>query len=116
MVKARLLMLPLILSLILIGCAGLSEPSVEQIKADLIGQRIYTSALSGWEFEALSEFEQFDIRGKQRQGDVIEFDVSMRLQDLSNDTHFLADVLILYKKADGKWELTSIVPKLFRQL
>ena len=37
----------------------------------------------------------------------------MRLVDLAQDMHFLADVLIIYKKIDGKWELTSIVAKLF---
>ena len=102
MVKVRLLVLLLILSVILIGCAGLSKPSVEQIKTDSIGQRTYTSEVSGWEFTALSEFEQFDIGGKQRQGDVIEFDVSMILQDLSTGTYFLNRRLDFVQKSRRK--------------
>ncbi len=85
--------------------------------SDLIGQRLQ-SVRSGfyWEFAALSEFEHFDIRGKQVQGDIIEYDVSMRLQDLITNNNFLADALIVYRQIDGKWELTSIVTKLLKPL
>ncbi|MFC2006609.1 hypothetical protein ACFLUQ_00350 [Chloroflexota bacterium] len=38
----------------------------------------------------------------------------MRLVDLASDTHFLADVVIVYRKIDGKWELNSIMPKAFK--
>ncbi len=97
--KRKLLALFLILSITLVGCGGSSEPNVEQMKADLIGHNL-TGEGSGWTFAALSEFKHFDIRGKQEQGDVTEYDVSMRLVDLASDTHFLADVLIIYKQVD----------------
>jgi len=113
--KRKFLALFLILCITLVGCGGPSEPDVEQMKADLIGHNLTGEGL-GWTFAALSEFEHFDIRGKQEQGDVIEYDVSMRLVDLSSDAHFLADVLIVYKQIDGEWELTSIVTKLYKRL
>ena len=110
--KRMLLVLFVILCVSLVGCIGQSEPDIEQIKADLIGSRIRTEQLQ-WTFAALSEYEQFDIRGKQMQGNVIEYDVHMKLVDLVNDTHFSADVLIVYRKVDGKWELVSLLPILF---
>ena len=113
--KRKLLALFLILSITLVGCGGSAEPNVEQMKADLIGHNLTGEGL-GWTFAALSEFEHFDIRSKQEQGDVIEYDVSMRLVDLTSDTHYLADVLIVYKQVDGRWELTSIVTKLYKCL
>jgi len=110
--KRTLLVLFVILCVLLVGCIGQSEPDVEQIKADLIGSRIKTEQLR-WTFAALSEYEQFDIRGKQRQGNAIEYDVHMRLVDLVNDKHFSADVLIVYRKINGKWKLVSLLPILF---
>jgi len=69
-----------------------------------------------WKFEALAEFEQFDIRGKETQGDILEYDVSMRLHDLASGRQYLADALIVYKQTDREWEITSILTKLFQQL
>lgn len=113
--KRKLLALILIPSITLVGCGGSLEPNIEQMKADLIGYNL-TDEGAGWTFAALSEFEYFDIRGKQEQGDVIEYDVSMRLVDLVSDTHFLADVLIIYKHIHGEWELAAIVTKLYKYL
>ncbi len=115
--KWNLLVLVIILCGALLGCSGQQEPTAEQIKSDLIGHRLQVAG-SGfyWEFAALSEFEYFDIRSKQAQGDIIEYDVSMRLQDLTTNNHFLADALIVYRQIDGKWELTSIVAKLLKPL
>ncbi|MFC2044742.1 hypothetical protein ACFLT8_06095 [Chloroflexota bacterium] len=113
MIRKMLWTLPLILCVILVGCVGQVEPTAEQIKADLIGSQLPGTP---WTFEALSEYEQFDIRAKQIQGNALEYDVSMRLVDMASDTHFLADVLIVYKKIDGKWELVSIVPKVFKPI
>ena len=115
-----------ILASSLMGCANNSESlstqtaqeyeiSAEQIKADLIGHYLTGEGL-GWTFAALSEYEQFDIRDTQRQGDVIEYDVSMRLVDLASDEHFLADVLIVYRKGQDKWELISTVTKVFENV
>lgn len=117
MVRGKLLALFLIPCIILVGCTGQSEPNAEQMKADLIGHRLQVAGSSMyWDFAALSEFEYLDIRSKQMQGGVIEYDVSIRLHDLSTDNHFLADALIVYRQIDGKWKLTSIVPKLFKPL
>ena len=117
MAKKCVLVLLLVLIAISAGCVGQAEPTAEQIKADLIGQRLQVPGSNRyWDFSALSEFEYFDIRGKKTQADVIEYDVSMRLQDLSTNNHFLADALIIYKQIDGQWLLTNIAPKLFKQL
>ena len=77
MVKSKILTLLLILCVVFSGCTVQSEPSAEQIKADLIGQELtdtsppWSTTSSMWKFAALSEYEQFDIRDTQRQGDVI---------------------------------------------
>lgn len=90
-----------------------SEPNAEQIKADLIGHQLLSY---GWTFAALSEYEQFEIIGEQKQGNVIEYDVTMELVDLPTDEHFLLDALIVYRMSDGDWELISILPKYFEHV
>ncbi len=114
--RGKILPLFLILCLGLVGCSTSAVPSVDQIKADLIGHRLTFEGYHVWTFAALSEYEEFDIRSEQTQGDIIEYDVSMRLHDLATDEHFLADALIVYKQTDGEWEITSIVTKLYQQL
>ncbi|MFC2047370.1 hypothetical protein ACFLTK_03755 [Chloroflexota bacterium] len=116
MLRKGILALFLVPCVILVSCSVQSEPSAAQIKADLIGHNLVISGMPVWEFAALSEYEQFDIRGKQIQGNALEYDVSMRLIDLASDTQFLADVLIVYKKNDRKWALTSIVTKVFEPI
>jgi hypothetical protein len=66
-----------------------------------------------WNFAALSEYEQFEIIGQQTQGNVVEFDVTMKLKDFATNTHYHVEVFIVYKDIDGKWELVSLVTKLF---
>lgn len=130
--KILLLVLSLVLitSLVITGCVALEAPapaptpeappkmgvSVEQIKADLIGHIVFTSNEKTWTFAALSEFEQFDIRDEQRQGDIIEYDVSMRLVDLNTQQHYLMDALIVYRQSNGAFQLISIVPTLYTRL
>ena len=116
MVKKRLLPLILILCISLVGCSGQPKLDIDQIKSDLIGHNLLLEGHYVWTFAALAEYEQFDIRSMEAKGDIIEYDVSMRLHDLATDKHFLADALIVYKQTDGKWEITSIVTKLYQQL
>jgi hypothetical protein len=127
MVKRIFLSLLIILSVTLLGCefipdveeyqskSKLEGPSAGQIKADLIGQRIILDGQT-WEFAALSEFEQFEIKGENEQGNAIEYDVSMRLKDFVSDTQFYVELFIVYKDIDGKWELVSIVTKVFERV
>ncbi len=90
------------------------EPKADQIKADLIGKNISLSGVVVWEFAALSEFESFEITGKQKQGNAIEYDVSMRLVDLASQAHFSANLAIVYKRSGISWQLVSVVAKEFK--
>ena len=128
MLKKLFLTSVFILSVVLVGCSfppepgtdeAVSEqagPGVEQMKVDLLGHRLVVGGQSVWEFAALSEFEQFDIRGEKTEGNVIEYDVSMRLKDFPSNTHYLADAFIVYKSVDGQWELISIGAKVFERI
>ncbi len=125
MAKRILLILMVVLSIALVGCdylENLSAPgssseqvgySAEQMKADLIGHALVVNGQPAWNFAALSEYEQFEIIGQQTQGNVVEFDVTMKLKDFATNTHYHVEVFIVYKNIDGKWELVSLVTKLF---
>ena len=125
MSRRILLILMVVLSIALGGCdylegLGASESSSEQVgysaeqmKADLIGHVLVVNGQPAWEFAALSEYEQFEIIGQQTQGNVVEFDVTMKLKDFATNAHYHVEVFIVYKDIDGKWELVSLVTKLF---
>ena len=125
MIKRILLILMLVLSIVLAGCdyledLGTTESSseefgysAEQMKADLIGHALVVNGQPAWEFAALSEYEQFEIIGQQTQGNAVEFDVTMKLKDFATNAHYHVEVFIVYKDIDGKWELVSLVTKLF---
>ncbi|MFC2010894.1 hypothetical protein ACFLUR_01215 [Chloroflexota bacterium] len=128
MVKRVMISALLILSIVLVGCSFQSklniekpkletkELSVEQIKADLIGHNLTWNGQLVWQFAALSEYEQFDIKGKQTQGNAIEYDVSMKLKDFASSNHYLVEAFIVYREIDGKWELISVVTKLLEHI
>ena len=125
MAKRILLILVVVLSIASVGCDYFEDQSApkssseevghsaEQMKADLIGHALVVNGQPAWEFAALSEYEQFEIIGEQTQGNVAEFDVTMKLKDFATDAHYHVEVFIVYKDIDGKWELVSLVPKLF---
>lgn len=114
----RLLLIGLLLSCIsLVACSASQKPDVAQIKADLIGEKLTQEGTFVWKFEALSEFQGFSINSKPVQGNSIEYDVTMRLQDLRYNESWIADALITYRKTDSQWKLISIVlTKLFREM
>ena len=125
MSKRILLILMVVLSIALVGCDYLEDLgttgssseefgySAEQMKADLIGHTIVVNGQLAWKFQALSEYEQFEIIGEQTQGNVYEFDVTMKLRDFATNAHYHVEAFIIYKDIDGKWELVSLVTKLF---
>ncbi len=125
MTKRILLILMLVLSIVLAGCEYLEDLgttessseefgySAEQMKADLIGHTILVNGQFVWKFETLSEYEQFEIIGEQTQGNVYEFDVTMKLRDFATNAHYDVEAFIIYKNIDGEWELLSLVTKLF---
>ena len=108
----------LILLLVLSGCLG--EPDAAQIKADLIGKEITgagdTFYLPRWRFAAISEFQDLSIKNKQITGQILEFDVTMRLQDLETKKQYLAEAIVVYKNIKGKWEIISIASKLWKEI
>jgi hypothetical protein len=105
----KLLLIGLLLSCIsLVACSASKEPDVAQIEADLIGQVLTRGGITFWDFQALSEFEDFSVNNKQVEGDTIEYDVTMRLKDPRWIELCIADTLITYRKIDSQWTLISI--------
>jgi hypothetical protein len=92
-----------------IGCDLVSpEPSVEQIKSDLIGETLTQGTLT-WHFHALSEFKEVTIVDTIREGNTIEYDVSLELQDVFTGKQYTADILMIYQRSGTNWELFSIL-------
>jgi hypothetical protein len=91
------------------GCDIVSpEPSVEQIKSDLIGETI-TQGNTTWHFHALSEYKDVTIVNRIREGNTIEYDIAIELQDIFSGTQYEADILMIYQRSGTSWELFSVL-------
>ena len=111
MKKQILFVLIILTSLLMInvGCSIISpEPGVEQIKSDLIGEIISKEDVA-WQFAALSEFQEVTIIDKLREGDTIEYNVTMTLQDIYTEEMYTAEVILIYQKSGTHWDLFSIL-------
>ncbi len=84
------------------------EPDIEQIKSDLIGQKISSPLFRQyWYVESLSEFKTFQITNKTKQSDILEFDVAIDLEGIRTKAPGTI-AKVVYKKTDGKWKLASV--------
>jgi hypothetical protein len=111
MLKRILLALAILICLVSVnvGCDIVSpEPSVEHIKSDLIGETISQGTLT-WHFHALSEFEEVTITDKIREGNTIEYDIILELEDIFSGNSYEAEVLLIYQRSGTNWELFSIL-------
>jgi hypothetical protein len=91
------------------GCDLVSpKPSIGEIKSDLIGETLTQETLT-WHFHALSEFKEVIIVDTIREGNTIEYDVSLELQDVFTGKQYTADILMIYQRSGTNWELFSIL-------
>lgn len=97
----------LISTLFLTSC--IKDPDIEKIKGDLIGQSVKMNWSQNWNFESLSEFENFTILSKTKNGDILEYTVDIAVKD-SRVYNFNAN--IVYRKESGEWKFVSIKGKL----
>lgn len=95
-----------ILSLGSIGaCSG--SPDAKQIKEDLIGQSMGL-APSRWRFEALSEFEEFEIIEFDETSERRIYEVEMLLKDIGSGRLYHAEARIVYRVIDGEWKISVV--------
>ena len=109
--KRILLALAILICLVAVnvGCDLVSpEPSIEQIKSDLIGETLTQGDLT-WHFHALSEFQEVTIVEKIREANTIEYDVSLELEDVFSGKQYKADILMIYQRSGTNWELFSVL-------
>jgi hypothetical protein len=111
MLKRIFLALVILTSFVIVstGCDLVSpEPSIGEIKSDLIGETLTQGTLT-WHFHALSEFKEVTIVDTIREGNTIEYDISLELQDVFSGNHYTADILMIYQRSGTSWELFSIL-------
>jgi hypothetical protein len=99
--------------ILIVGCS--KAPDSEQIKADLIGHEMGDMGKS-WKFDSLSEFKELAIKNKMQQGDIIEYDINMRLKGVRSGGEVIVEALVEYKKVDGSWKIVSISMKRYEQV
>lgn len=92
------------------GCSASSDPDAERIKSDLIGRDVvFDDGMDSWRFDSLSEFEKFTINNKNRQRDIIEYDISMHLVASTGRCYAVdSQVIVTYRRESDNWKLISL--------
>ena len=93
-----------LLLFLLTGCS--QGPDGDRIKADLIGQQIGANNLT-WKFDAVSEFQQFDIKAKKQDGPLLQFTIAVQLKPSSGPMG-AADLVVVYRKEGSRWKLSTV--------
>lgn len=86
-------------------------PDIDQVKADLIGQRMGNMLTSGWKFASLSEFEEVVIVSENKTANILEYNLGMTLKDVRTGTRHCAEAIVVYRKSDDKWNFVSVSQK-----
>lgn len=111
MFKRIFLVLIIVISIVTfnVGCDIVSpEPGIEHIKSDLIGETITQGTIT-WHFHALSEFQEVRIVDSIREGNTIEYNVILELEDIFSGNRYEAEVLLIYQRSGTNWELFSVL-------
>jgi hypothetical protein len=83
-------------------------PTTDQIQRDLIGKSITDPHLGRWDFESVSEFEDFTIVSQKETDDGLELEVDMRLKDINDGKLYNSAATITYTKVGGQWRLEDV--------
>ena len=79
------------------------EPAETQIKNNLIGRKTL-----GWNFDFLSEFKEFHIDSVSRNGNRLEYEIRLLLQDGRNNLYQREKVIVTYEKEEKGWYLLDV--------
>ncbi|MHB1325505.1 MAG: zinc ribbon domain-containing protein [Thermoleophilia bacterium] len=91
------------------GSFSVAGPTDEQMKNDLLGERLSSdSSGTGLKFEALREFQEFNVVNRIENGSSLEYSVSITLKDFGTNINYLADVLIIYKLTGNNYQFVSV--------
>lgn len=108
-----LVILIILIIITIIGCS--KNPDINQIKADLIGQ-VIGNLLNNYKFESVESIQELIINKKNNQNDIIEYDVNILMNDFISEEQYRANLLLVYRKTGGSWEIVSLSTKLFEQV
>ncbi|MCB0540604.1 MAG: hypothetical protein KDE33_24015 [Bacteroidetes bacterium] len=74
------------------------EPDIQKIKSDLIGKKI-----PGWNFDALSEFENAKISNTTHGSDRVEYTIDLHLVGFRSKDPHDAQILVTYNQGADGW-------------
>lgn len=100
---------------LLFSCSSFNKtPDETQIKTDLIGQTMRLGSMSYETFTSLTNFKEFVIINKNKQEEIIEYDIFMVYEDTERNETDRINAKIVYKKSDSKWIIVSMIGKFQR--
>lgn len=86
-------------------------PSIDQIKSDLIGKKLFLY----WNFEYVEEFQDFILVNETIKNNYLNVIADIILTDLNTHKIYQAEILVLYYKDKNGWQFSSVSGKSFSE-
>lgn len=85
------------------GANADSFPTVDKIRADLIGKQV-----CHWQFDSIAEFRKLDVIDKLASDEIVEYDLHIEVEAGNDDRAIKARAI--YKRFQGEWILAIFKP------
>lgn len=79
------------------------EPTVDQIKADLIGKQV-----PGWNFDSLVEYTGVETTNVSRAGNRVEYSLKLHLHDAPTNGDHDLEAIVSYLRGDQGWAFANV--------
>ena len=86
------------------------KPMREELMKNLIGRKIRTPTDGTWTFDAMGEFQAFDVTHGTNYGDVVDFEVSTHVKGLFSGAEHNYRLLLTYQKSKDTVRLMFVKP------
>jgi hypothetical protein len=86
---------------------ALQEPSVEQMKSDLMGKTM-GGREKGWKFQSVEQIKELTIKDKKEEAGRRVYSITLKLEDPRVSQAFAAEAELTYKQVDSGWQVEGV--------
>ena len=92
-------------------------PSIDKIKNNLLGQKIYTpNKYYSWSFARLDEFNNISVTSSNLSGNYLELNVYIDLEDYKTHEKYKAQTIVTYVLSGDEWIFQSVKATMYEKV
>ncbi|NIR53157.1 hypothetical protein GWO43_31335 [candidate division KSB1 bacterium] len=99
----------------LLGFAFQETSETEQLKSDLVGQRM-GGRDKAWKFQSVDQIKDLEIKETKQEGQTRIYEITLKLQDARVPGAYSAEAVVTYEMVDSEWKLKMVGLKSMRKV